>query len=55
MQIEKALKNYRLRVSKVSCKFHILTIYNLAVLPVEFAIFLKSSLFFNNFYCLLSL
>ena len=32
MQIEKALINDRLHVSKVSRKFHILTIYNFAVI-----------------------
>ena len=32
MQIEKALINDRLRVSKVSRKFHISTIYNFAVI-----------------------
>ena len=32
MQIEKALTNDRLRISKVSCKFHIPTIYNLTVI-----------------------
>ena len=32
MQIEKALKNDRLRVLKVSCKFRIPTIYNFPVI-----------------------
>ena len=50
MQIEKSLKNDRLRVSKVSWKFCILTIYNFCSnIPVKFAIFLKSSLLFNSF------
>ena len=56
MQIEKALINDRLHVSKVSWKFRITIIYNFAVIrrnePVKFAIFLKSSLLFNSFYCL---
>ena len=34
MQIEKALVNDRLRVSKVSCKFYIPIIYNFAVMNV---------------------
>ena len=56
MQIEKALINNRLRVSKVSGKFRIPTIDNFAVIyPVKFAIFLKSSLRFNSFYCLFCL
>ena len=45
MQIGKALMNHRISVSKVSWKY----------LPVKFAIFLKSSLLFNSFYCLLLL
>ena len=50
MQIEKSLKNDCLRVSKVSWKFCILTIYNFCSnIPVKFAIFLKSSLLFNSF------
>ena len=32
MQIEKALINDRLRVSKISQKFHVSTIYNFAVI-----------------------
>ena len=45
MLIEKALIYDRLRVSKVSCKFRIPTIYNFAVnLPIKFSFFLKSSL-----------
>ena len=42
MQIEKALINDRLRVSKVSGKFRIPTIYNLAVIFThEICYFLK--------------
>ena len=56
MQIEKALINDRLSVSKVSWKFRIPTIYNFAVkFAVKFATFLKSSLLFNSFYCLFCL
>ena len=46
MQIEKALINDRLHVSKVSWKFRIATIYNFAV-PVKFAIFLESPAFWQ--------
>ena len=50
MQIEKELMDDRLRVSKV---FRIPTIYNFEVIYWwDFAIFLKSSLLFNSFYCL---
>ena len=53
MQIEKTLINDHLRVSKVSWKFHILAIYNFVIIyPMKFAIFLKSILLFNSFYCL---
>ena len=45
MQIEKALKNDRLRVSKVPWKFHILTIHNFAVISLW-------NLLFNSFCCL---
>ena len=45
MQIEKALINDRFRVSNVSWKFWIPSIYNLSV---KFAVFLKSSLLFNT-------
>ena len=49
MQIEKALINGRLRVSKVSWKFCISVIYNFAIIyPWEVAIFLKSSLLFQQ-------
>ena len=42
MQIEKALTNDRLRVSKVSWKFCVPTVYNFEVIYlVKFAIFLK--------------
>ena len=41
MQIEKALINDRLRVSKVCRKFRILTIYNFAVIYHEICYFLK--------------
>ena len=52
-QIEKALINDRLRVSRINQKFLIPTIYNFAVIyHVKFAIFLKISLLFNSFYCL---
>ena len=51
MQIKKAPINDCLRVSKVSSKFHILTIYKCcSSLPVKFAIFLKIRLLFNGFY-----
>ena len=50
MEIEEALINDRLRVSKVSRKFRIPTIYT-----VKFANFLQSSLLFNSFYCLFCL
>ena len=51
MQIDKALIYARLRVWKVSCKFHISTIYNFCSnLPVKFAIFFKNSLVLNSFY-----
>ena len=46
MQIEKALINDRLRVSGVSWKFCVPTIYNFANF-LKFAIFLKSSLPFK--------
>ena len=53
MQIEKALINDHLRVSKVSLKSHILAIYNCAVIYQWSLLFsLKSSLLFNNFYFL---
>ena len=56
MQIEKVLINDRIHVSKVSEKFRIPTIYNFAVMQlVKFAIFLKSTLLFNSFYCLFCL
>ena len=55
MQIEKAPIIVRLRFSEVSWKFHIETIYNFATIPGKFAIFLKSSLLFNSFYCLFCL
>ena len=55
MQIEKALINDRLLFSKVYWNFYIPTIYNFGVIPVKFAIFLKSSLLFNSFYCLFCL
>ena len=48
MQIEKALIIDRLRVSKVSCIFRIPTTHKFCS---KFAIFLKSSLPFNSFYC----
>ena len=52
MQIEKALINNHLRVTKVSWTFRIPTVYDFARdLPVKFAIFLKSSLLFNIVYC----
>ena len=41
MYVEKALINYRLRVSKVSWKFRIPTIYNFAVFTPEICYFLK--------------
>ena len=48
MQIDKALINERLRLSKVFRKFRISITYNFAVicsnLPVKFAIFLNNSL-----------
>ena len=53
-QIEKSVIWNRLHVSKASWKFRIPTIYNFPV-PVKFAIFLKSSLLFNSFYCLFCL
>ena len=56
MQTERVLINDRLCVSKVSRKFCILFIYNFSSnLPVKLAFFLKSSLLFNNFYCLFCL
>ena len=55
MQIEKALINDRSRVSKLSRKSRIPTIYNCYLQPVKIAIFLISSLLFNSFYCLLCL
>ena len=56
-QNEKALLNDRLRVSNVSWKFRIPTIYNFQLfnLPVKFAIFLKSDPHFNSFYIVFSL
>ena len=51
MQIEKALINDCLRVSDVSWKFHIPTIYKLYTnLLNQFAISLKSNPHFNSFY-----
>ena len=41
MQIEKTLINNCLRVSKISWKFHIPTIYDLAVITREICYFLK--------------
>ena len=57
MQIEKALINDRLHdVAKVPWKSCIPTIYNFAIIcPWNFAIFLKSSLLVNSFYCLFCL
>ena len=56
MQIEKALINDRLNVSRVSWKFHIPTIYNFAAIYMWNLLFsLKKSLLFNGFYCLFSL
>ena len=52
MQIEKALKNDCLCVSKVPWKFCNPTVYDFAVIYYKFAVFLKSSLLFNSFYCL---
>ena len=59
MQIEKELINDCSVVSKVSWEFHILEIskclsfsYNL---HMKFTVFLKSSLLFNNLYCLFCL
>ena len=51
MQIEKALKNDRLHVSKISWKFRIPTVYNFTSnLPVKIGNFSKGSLLFNSFY-----
>ena len=54
MQIEKALINDRLRVSKVPCKLSILTIYNFVVIylwnllfPWKVAYFLTVFIVFN--------
>ena len=56
MQIEEAPVNDRLHISKVSCKFRIPTKNSFCSnLPVKFAIFFKSSLLFNSFYCLFCL
>ena len=57
MQIEKALINHCLRVSEVSWKFRILTIYNFAVIYLwkDKKVALKSSLLFNTCYCFLCL
>ena len=51
MQIEKALINDRLCVSKASWKFRILTIYNFAIIYPWNLLLKKSSLLFNSFYC----
>ena len=45
MQIEKALINDRLRVTKVSWKFRIPTTYNFVVIYPYISYFFKSSLF----------
>ena len=56
MQIEYALINDCLHVSKVSWKFCTPTIYNFAVIyPWNLLFFKKNSLLFNNFYCLFCL
>ena len=50
MQFEKTLINDRLRVSKVSWKFHISTIYNFAVIdPWNFLFFKKVAYFLTVF------
>ena len=56
MQIEKALINDCLRVSEVSKKnSHSNYMWFCSNLSVKFVILLKSSLLFNNFYCLFCL
>ena len=55
MQIEEAPITDCLRVSEVSWKFDIPTIYNFAVIYREICYFLKSSLLFSSFYCLFCL
>ena len=53
MQIEEAMTNDRLRVSKVSWKFQISTFYNFAVIYQWNLLFpLKETFFFNSFYVL---
>ena len=51
MQIEKALIDDRLAVSKVLKVLHSSYLKFCSNLPVKFAIFVKSSLLFNSFYC----
>ena len=56
MQIEKALINDRLGVSKVSWKFHVPNIYNFGVIYLwKLFFFLKKLAYFLSLYCLLSL
>ena len=56
MQIEKSIINDRLRVSKMSWKFRIPTIYNFAVIyPWNLIFFYKAAYFFISFYCLFCL